>query len=102
MLPYGISLWSTKQVLYLQELLQNICSHHENVLIIIKGILRPIFCIDTNTHIDTKWKVMQNLLKKLFFQNVWVFINPFYRYHQSIISPTPIACDVMRVQHVIH
>ena len=35
-----------------------------------KGILRPIFCIDVDTHIDKKWKIVQNLLKKLFFQNV--------------------------------
>ena len=35
-----------------------------------KGILRPIFCIDVDTYIDKKWKIVQNLLKKLFFQNV--------------------------------
>ena len=38
--------------------------------IFVKGILRPIFYIDMNTYIDRKLKIMQNLLKKLFFQNV--------------------------------
>ena len=33
--------------------------------------------------------------KKLFFQNILVFIDPFYRYHYQI------ACDVMCVQNVI-
>ena len=26
-----------------------------------KGMLQSIFCIDVNTHIDRKWKIMQNL-----------------------------------------
>ena len=46
-----------------------------------KGMFRPIFCIDINTHSDRKWKTMYNLLKKLFLQNVLVFINLFYRYY---------------------
>ena len=29
---------------------------------LVKGILRPIFWIDINTHIVRKWKIMQNLL----------------------------------------
>ena len=24
----------------------------------VKGVLRPIFCIDINTHNDRKWKIM--------------------------------------------
>ena len=47
----------------------------------VKGILRPIFQIDKNAHIDRKLKIMQNLLKKLFFQNVSVFIDLFRRYN---------------------
>ena len=46
----------------------------------IQGILRPIFYIDINTNIDRKWKIMQNLFKKLFFQKFQVFIDLFYRY----------------------
>ena len=41
---------------------------------LLKGMLRSIFCVDMNTHTDRKWKIMQNLSKK-------VFIDLFYRYH---------------------
>ena len=36
----------------------------------------------------------------LFFQNVLVFTDLFYRYHYPFISYTQTACDVMCVQHV--
>ena len=39
----------------------------------VKGILRPIFQIDKNTHIDRKLKIMQNLLKKTVFSKCFSF-----------------------------
>ena len=45
-----------------------------------KGMLRQIFSIDKNRHSDRKTKIYVNLLRKLFFQNVLVFIDVFYRY----------------------
>ena len=47
----------------------------------IKGVLRPIFSIDVNTHNDRKRKIMKIYLKKLFFENALVFIVIFYRYY---------------------
>ena len=38
--------------------------HLELLEYLFKGILRPIFYIDIDTHIDRKSKIMQNLLKK--------------------------------------
>ena len=35
----------------------------------VEGILQPIFHLDINTQIDRKQKNIENLLKKLFFQN---------------------------------
>ena len=61
-------------------------------------MLRPIFCIDINTHSDWICKIY---LKKLFFQNASVFINLFKDIITPVISCTQIACDIMCVQHVI-
>ena len=36
----------------------------------LKKIFRLIFYIDINTHTDWKWKMIKNLLKKLFLKNV--------------------------------
>ena len=35
----------------------------------VEGTRQPIFHLDINTQIDRKQKNIQNLLKKLFFQN---------------------------------
>ena len=46
------------------------------------GMLRPIFFIDINTHSHMKRKIINQkfiFLKKLFFQNVLVYIDLFYR-----------------------
>ena len=44
---------------------------------LLKRMLRPIFCIDINTH----EKFCKIYSKKLFFQKVLAFIHLFYRYH---------------------
>ena len=67
-----------------------------------KGILRPIFCIDINTHIDRKWKIMQNLLKNYFFKMFKFLLTFFIDIITPVVLSTQIACDVMCVQHVIH
>ena len=68
-----------------------------------KGILRPIFYIDINTHIGRKWKITQNLLKKNYFFKMFKFLSTFFiDIISPVISSTQIACDVMCVQHVIH
>ena len=57
-------------------------------------MLRPIFCIDLNTHSDRKWifhKIMKNIFKKTIF----------VKYFTPVISSTQIACDVIWVPHVI-
>ena len=38
-------------------------------------IYTAIFCIDTSTHSDRKWKIRWNLFKKTIFQNVLAFID---------------------------
>ena len=43
-----------------------------------KGILRPKFYIDVNTHIDRKWKIMQNLFKKNYFFKMFKFLLTFF------------------------
>ena len=48
-------------------------------VLIVKGMLRPIFCIDINMHGDRNEKLCKNYLKKLFFQNVLVFIDLFLK-----------------------
>ena len=40
--------------------------------------------------------------KKLFFQNILVFIDLFIGIITPVISSTQVACDAMCVQHVIH
>ena len=45
--------------------------------------------------------IVKFIKKKLFFQNVLVFIDVFYRYYYIRFSFTQIACDIMCVQHVI-
>ena len=54
-----------------------------------------MFCIDINTHKKLKQdkKLCENLFKKLFFQNVLVFVDLFCGYHY-------IHYDVMCVQYV--
>ena len=58
-------------------------------------MLQPMFCIDINTHKKLKQdkKLCENLFKKLFFQNVLVFVDLFCGYHY-------IHYDVMCVQYV--
>ena len=68
----------------------------------IKGMLRQIFCVDKNTHIDTKWKIMQNLFKKLFFRMFKFLLTFFIEIITPVISSTQITRDVMCVQHVIY
>ena len=67
-----------------------------------QGILQPIFCIDVNKKIK-KWKIIQNLFKKSYFCKMFKFLLTIFT---DIIPPvtlsTQIACDVMRVQYVIH
>ena len=48
-------------------------------VLIVKGMLRPIFCIDINMHGDRNEKLCKNYFKKLFFQNVLVFIDLFLK-----------------------
>ena len=57
------------------------CIYNLQKIWCLKGMLRPIICIDINTHSDKEWKIMLNYLKKLFFKNVLAFIDHFYRYH---------------------
>ena len=47
------------------------------------GMLLPIFSIDINTYSDrtVDEKLCKIYFKKLFFENVLVFIDIFYRYH---------------------
>ena len=67
------------------------------------GILRPIFYTDINTHIDMKWKIMQNLLKKPYIFKMFKFLLTFFiDIITAVISSTLIACEVICVQHVIH
>ena len=69
----------------------------------VKGILRPIFQIDKNAHIDRKLKIMQNLLKKTYFFKMFKFLLAFFiDITTPVISSTQIARDVMCEQHVIH
>ena len=58
-------------------------------------MLGPVFCIDINTHSDRKEKLRKIYLKKLFFQNVLVFIDLFIYIITPDISSTQIACDIM-------
>ena len=45
-------------------------------------MLWPTFYIDIDTNTVTgKEKLCKIYFKKLFFENVLVFIDPFYRYH---------------------
>ena len=51
----------------------------------LKGIIWLIFCIDVNTHIDRKWKIMQNLLKENYFFKMFKFLlTSFNRYHYHL------------------
>ena len=63
-----------------------------------KGMFWLIFCIDINTHSKN-----EKVCKKLFSQDVLIFIDPFYFIDaiNPVISSTQSACDVMCVQHVI-
>ena len=63
-----------------------------------KGMFGLIFCIDINTHSKN-----EKVCKKLFSQDVIIFIDPFYFIDavNPVISSTQIAYDVMCVQHVI-
>ena len=66
----------------------------ECILFYLQGILRQIFCIDIKTHIDRKWKIMQNLFKKTFFSKCLSFYWPFFiDIIIPVISSTHIACD---------
>ena len=69
---------------------------------LIKGMLRQIFCVDINIHIDTKRNIMQNLFKKLFFRMFKFLLAFFIDIITPVISSTQITRDVMCVQHVIY
>ena len=61
----------------------------------VKGILRPIFHINKNTHIDRKLKIMQNLLKKNYFFKIFQFLLIFFvDIIIAVIFSTQTACDV--------
>ena len=49
--------------------------HIQSFLYYIKGMLRPIFCIDINTHSDRKWKIIWNLFKKAISSRSNLFCN---------------------------
>ena len=70
---------------------------------IVKGMLRPMFCIDINIHIVTgNEKLCKIYFKKVTFQNVLVFLSTFLiDIITPLISSTEVACDVMFVQQVI-
>ena len=70
-----------------REAITKLFTFQANALIL-KGMLGPISCIDINTHIGRKWKI--------------IFIDLFIDNITSVISSTQIACDVMCVQHIIH
>ena len=77
--------------------------HLELLEYLFKGILRPIFYIDIDTHIDRKSKIMQNLLKKINFCRMFKLLLTFsIDIITLILLSTQMACDVMCVQHVIH
>ena len=40
-----------------------------------------MFCININTHIDRKWKIMQNVFKNFFFKMFKCLMTFFYSYH---------------------
>ena len=55
-------------------------------------MLRPIFCIDINTHSEKLCKIY---FKKLFFQNVLGIIDFFIDIITPVVSSNRIVCDVM-------
>ena len=66
--------------------------------VVLKGILRPILCIDINTHSDRKWKIMQNLFQKTMFSKCFnFFFHLFYSYHYILYF---IFSDCMRTSCV--
>ena len=52
----------------------------------LNGILRPIFCININTHSVRNEKLCKIYFKNLFFENVFAFIDFFYSIRYFIYS----------------
>ena len=67
---------------------------------LIKGILRPIFCIDINTQCQEMRNYVKNFLKIYIFKMFSLLLIFFIDTIISVISSTEIACDVMCVQYV--
>ena len=81
----------------------SVVNFFKNIFAFLKGILRPIFYVDINTHIDMKLKIMQNLLQETIFLKMFQFLLTFFiDIITPVISSTQIACDVMCAQYVIH
>ena len=63
-------------------------------------MLRPIIFIDINAQVTGNKKLCKIYFKKIFFQNVLVYLIFFTDTITSFISSNLIACDNMYVQHL--
>ena len=83
-LSNDLSLWlsydcltHSQILIFLSLILNNFMLVSKSNSSVFKGIPRPIYYIDINTHIDRKWKIMQNLFKKSIFSKCLSFYWPF-------------------------